>query len=85
MSTYIVKIEDKRLYLIGPFASQDEAGTWGGSEANNPEDDPRWQTIDLDIPVPKYVTGTMIEIFKPDDEHRPASAGGSGRVSMITG
>ena len=49
------------------------------------EDDPRWQTIDLDIPVPKYVTGTMIEIFKPDDEHRPASAGGSGRVSMITG
>jgi hypothetical protein len=44
---YIVVMRQTRMWLVGPFASQTEAGTWG--RHNNPEDDPRWQTIELDI------------------------------------
>lgn len=54
-SVYILRMLDDRAWLIGPFADHAQAGAWGA--ANNPEDDPRWQTIELsparaDSPLP---------------------------------
>lgn len=44
-STYIIVMRLTRYWLVGPFSSHEAAGEW--ARANNPADDPRWQTIDL--------------------------------------
>ena len=44
---YIMVMRDDRFWLVGPFDSQANAGAWGSNPANNPSDDPRWQTIEL--------------------------------------
>lgn len=44
---YILYMRDDRAWLVGPFPDHTAAGAWG--HANNPEDDPRWQTIQLSI------------------------------------
>lgn len=47
MKHYIVVMRDDRLWLVGPFGTQQAAADWGADRANNPADDPRWQTIEL--------------------------------------
>ena len=47
MKWYVMKMEDRRFYLVGPFACAAGAGAWGSDPKNNPEDDPRWQVIEL--------------------------------------
>lgn len=37
-----------RVRLVGPFASQEAAHQWATSKANNPHDNPIWQTVDLE-------------------------------------
>ena len=44
---YLLVARDDRFWLVGPFDSYDNAGKWGSDPANNPSDDPRWQTIFL--------------------------------------
>lgn len=48
MDTYIMCVADDHFYLVGPFADEGAAADWG--RANNPEDDPRWQTVQLADP-----------------------------------
>ena len=43
---YIVCMRDDNLRLIGPFESRDTLCAWASS--NNPTDDPRWQSVELD-------------------------------------
>lgn len=50
MAVYIMTQRDNRYWLVGPFDSNEVAGDWNRLEANNPSDDPRWQTITLDDP-----------------------------------
>lgn len=47
MSAYLVVIRNEALCLIGPFATDAHAANW--AEANNALDDPRWQTVSLDL------------------------------------
>ena len=44
---YLLVARDDHFWLVGPFDTQAVAGDWGSDPANNPEDDPRWQTIEL--------------------------------------
>lgn len=48
MAHYIIEMRDKAIRAIGPFDDQQAAAAWGRDPKNNPEDDPRWQTIELD-------------------------------------
>ena len=41
-------MRDNRYWLVGPFRDRSSAGEWGSDPANNPEDDHRWQIINLD-------------------------------------
>lgn len=50
MNTYIMVMRNDRYWLVGPFASRTAAAEWGRDPVNNPQDDPRWQTIDLADP-----------------------------------
>lgn len=50
MNHYVIIMRDADYWLVGPFSSQATAAAWGGGRENNPEDDPRWQTIRLDDP-----------------------------------
>lgn len=72
---YILVARDTYCYLVGPFDSQKEAADWGAggdyddymnghTTVNNPDDDPRWQTIRL-----ACVKGTVavIGVRKPSD------------------
>lgn len=47
---YIIVMRDTDFWLVGPFDTLDVAGEWGDDPANNPTDDPRWQTIKLADP-----------------------------------
>lgn len=47
---YIMTMRDDRYWLVGPFDSHDDAANWNRLAANNPSDDPRWQTVDLAEP-----------------------------------
>jgi hypothetical protein len=44
---YLLVARDDRFWLVGPFDSEGNAAAWGSDPANNPSDDPRWQTIFL--------------------------------------
>jgi hypothetical protein len=56
---YIMVMRDTKFWLVGPFDTQDSAGDWGSDPANNPTDDPRWQTIEL------ADAGAPVEIIPP--------------------
>ena len=58
-NVYIIVMRYTHFYLVGPFATDEEAEQWG--LANNPADDPRWQTIELTNPA------LPIAIRSPDD------------------
>lgn len=60
---YIMVMRDRTFWLVGPFETQDKAGDWG--RANNPEDDPRWQTMELH----PFAPGDTVEVMvvSPDD------------------
>src|ERR1700677_1814496 len=63
---YIVCVRDDNLRLIGPFESRDDMGIWAAT--NNPADDPRWQSIELDLrPEPTRgdgpVWGYEVDVF----------------------
>ncbi len=62
VSHYIVVTRNDYLYLVGPFVSQKDAGKWGTRGVNNPLDDPRWQTIELQ---PDPVSSLSIDIRSP--------------------
>ncbi len=47
MKDYIMVMRDSSFWLVGPFPDQKTAAEWGYDRKNNPEDDPRWQTIKL--------------------------------------
>lgn len=45
---YSVVMRDYEIKLVGPFSSIDEMEEWNrGFGPNNPNDDPRWQSIEL--------------------------------------
>jgi len=48
---YIMVMRDDRFWLVGPFPTQSAAADWGDDAANNPDDDPRWQTVLLVDPT----------------------------------
>lgn len=52
---------DDRYWIVGPFPDMDAACAWGRDEANNPGDDPRWQTLYLAHP------GKAPEVFSAAD------------------
>jgi hypothetical protein len=43
---YVIEMRDTSMRAVGPFASNKAAANWGAN--HNPDDDPRWQTIELD-------------------------------------
>jgi hypothetical protein len=57
---YLLVARDTSFYLVGPFDSNDSAAVWGRDPANNPSDDPRWQTIEL------ADAGVPVEVIPPD-------------------
>lgn len=56
---YIMAMRDTKFWLVGPFDTQANAAAWGYNPANNPTDDPRWQTIEL------ADAGAPVEIIPP--------------------
>ncbi|MCG4256892.1 hypothetical protein [Acetobacter senegalensis] len=50
MSTYIIRISDNSYDLVGPFDNHESAGEWGRMDQERRNDDPRWQTVDLENP-----------------------------------
>jgi len=58
MALYILKMTNIKspdetgmpnaFWLVGPFETEDALGAWGRNPANNPNDNPCWQSIDLD-------------------------------------
>lgn len=47
MKHFVVVMRNEDMWLVGPFDSDKDAAAWGRDPDNNPEDDPRWQTIEL--------------------------------------
>ena len=47
MSAYILVVRDTTFWLVGPFKDDAAASTWGHDPENNPEQDPRWHTVEL--------------------------------------
>ena len=47
MSAYILAVRDTTFWLVGPFKDDAAASTWGHDPENNPEQDPRWHTLEL--------------------------------------
>jgi|GEM_PF-5548749 len=45
---YLLVHRSTHFRLIGPFATQSAAAIWAKRKKNNPGDDPRWQTIQLE-------------------------------------
>jgi hypothetical protein len=43
--TYVLRYDQDRAHLVGPFDDVDQAVRWSKSPANNPNDDPRWAII----------------------------------------
>lgn len=81
---YIVCVRDDNLRLIGPFESIDRLSDWAtkptdnplGSlvAANNPEDDPRWQSIELDDDDAGWPMGPsefLVRVFAPNGGPMP--------------
>lgn len=63
LKDYIVCMQDTELYLVGPFATMSELSAWGHKWQMEHGDDPRWQSIRLDlIPNAQYC---RLEIRKP--------------------
>lgn len=47
---YLLVARHTRFWLVGPFDTYENSSAWGVDPANNPGDDPRWQTIELADP-----------------------------------
>lgn len=47
---YVMRWTDYSYEIVGPFASKDEAYLWATHTDNNPDDDPRWQQVQLKEP-----------------------------------
>jgi hypothetical protein len=78
---YIIEMRDTSMRAIGPFASQDAAAEWGAN--HNPDDDPRWQTIELDVEDGLIVVPIVAPVQRMHAENDPSdceSCDGYGRV-----
>lgn len=70
---YILVMRHTKFWLVGPFDSHEAAGDWGMDPANNPDDDPRWQTIELADPsLPVLVLSPGVAL--PDGTSRQTTA-----------
>lgn len=58
MKTYIIRMNDNSYDIVGPFKDHEEAGVYGRADQIARNDDPRWQTIELENPsaAPSIVT-----------------------------
>jgi hypothetical protein len=61
MKSYIMVMRDDRFWLVGPFNSGEGAVDW--IDNNNPEDDPRWQVLELADPH------APVEVILPEAMH----------------
>lgn len=61
---YLLVMRHTRYFLVGPFATQLDASVWGRRPANNPNDDPRWQTIEL---LPDHLLPTQLSPTEASD------------------
>lgn len=59
MKHFIVVMRDQDIWLVGPFPTQAAAAEHG--RTSNVDDDPRWQTIELD----DAISGTPLRIETP--------------------
>lgn len=50
MNHYVMIQRNDRYWIVGPFHSEIDAGTWGAATYDL-DSDPRWQTIQLDDPA----------------------------------
>ncbi len=42
---YVLRYDQDRAQLVGPFDDNDQAARWAASPVNNPNDDPRWSVV----------------------------------------
>ncbi len=61
---YLLVARHTSFWLVGPFDTNDQAARWGYDPANNPSDDPRWQTLELAAP------SAPVEIMPPTQPMR---------------
>lgn len=78
---FIVCMRDTHLRLIGPFDSSEALCDWActpgkygqgatGPSTNNPADDPRWQSIELE-PSKVFPSGYLVEVRAPKEGPMP--------------
>lgn len=61
---YIVRMRDAEVTLVGPFENQAELVAWGRHDQRESDDDPRWQSVRVDLPTRSGVV--VVPVNEPD-------------------
>lgn len=67
----VLLMRHQRYWLVGPFDSPEHAAEWGRRTQTAVNDDPRWQTIELDVSTmmheqPGVPAHSMCSVYAPD-------------------